>query len=125
MLLSVGCDIGVCVMNYDDMSDYKINRKIAWLIFGADKIIHRNPKSQSSILMHGMQGELDYCNNPSDAWSIIIDNKIGITHGSRMCSVVTVTENEFIKMPCTSEKILRAAMICFLKMKDAENETSN
>ena len=138
MLLSVGCDIGVCIMNYDDMSDYKINRKIAWLIFGADKIIHRNPKSQSSILMHGMQGELDYCNSPSDAWPIIVENKIslttscGVNWNADVILTINPNNDDNSIFECESstginsnKNPLRAAMICFLEMKDAENETSN
>jgi hypothetical protein len=105
-------------MNYEDMSDFEVNEQVARLRFGVFAACHDGSRKNGSVRASG--AEFDPCNNPSDAWPIIISNKIGITHGSQMCSAVTVTDNELIQIPCTPSELLRAAMICFLKMKDAE-----
>ena len=70
---------------------------------------------------------VDYCNNPSYSWSIILDNNIEITpsfNGSWTASCIkTYTfEEEPIydnMLSHSDESPLKAAMICFLKMHEA------
>ena len=66
---------------------------------------------------------VDYCNNPSDAWPIIIENKINMLwfnddDGDYVsCTVGESSDNKFLS---DSDNPLRAAMICFLKMKEKQ-----
>lgn len=120
-------------MNYEDMSDWEVTKRVVEIRCAGQFIKYQPQRDafepiESGVMddalyittESGREQEIDCCNNPSDAWSIIVENKIGITHGSQMCSAVTVTDNELIQVTCFPSKILRAAMICFLKMKDAE-----
>lgn len=116
-------------MNYEDMSDFEVNKLVSNFI---DLIFTFNDTDETVYICE-KDGAWDMvpisyfdpCNNPSDAWPIIIDNKIDVSHcvgGWVSCSVFKTDERgmyrEFYKS--TNEKPLRAAIICFLKMKDAE-----
>ena len=87
-------------MNYDEMSDAEINIAIDRLLV-------------SEAQAHWI-GIKDYCNNPSDAWPIIdsiwwellLADEYGVTEWAR-------------HMRSNDDK-LRAAMICFLKLKESE-----
>ncbi len=117
--------------NYDDMSDFEINEAVFYSFFstrgggpdyvgGATSAL--NLVGVNTYLgAHGIPderqekyGELDYCNNPSDALPIIIENKIAIewfTDGERaLCSA---QDGDVIYQ---STNPLRAAMIVFLMM---------
>ena len=73
-------------MNYEEMSDFEINKAVA-LALGIrlehDSEYHDHPlvDSNNSYIMW-YEGKTyrtaDYCNRPSDAWPIIIDNTITI-----------------------------------------------
>ncbi|HIF9037232.1 TPA: phage protein NinX family protein [Yersinia enterocolitica] len=104
--------------DYSAMSDEDINKLVAGHISFADKV------------MVGT-GQIDYCNNPADAWPIITENKISIIHDGG--------ENEYtacygfkFEYGCwdlasipehyhTHGNPLRAAMVAFLKIKDRES----
>ncbi|MFA1238667.1 phage protein NinX family protein [Serratia odorifera] len=64
----------------------------------------------------------DYCNNPADAWPIIVENSIVLMPSMRveksglwLCFDVNNSDCD-----CQDENPLRAAMIVFLMMKAAE-----
>ncbi|QHJ76733.1 MAG: hypothetical protein [Bacteriophage sp.] len=93
--------------DYSKMSDLDINVLVGEIQGFANKI----------AALNGMR---DYCNNPADAWPIIVENKINIDFRdsikagpmARLCrdnGIYAVDKNP-----------LRAAMIAFLMMKDAE-----
>lgn len=113
-------------MNYEEMSDYKINRKVAWLIFGKDSIIRKCPASRDSVIIHGRDGEFDPCNVPNHAWPIILPTgmDIELVHKDLGCTGTCTIYNPMgTDWQCdfdSNDDALRAAMICFLKMKDAE-----
>lgn len=117
-------------MDREDTKNYKINRKVLWLTRGFDVITYKDPNSQDGVLCHGMQGVFDPCNNPSDAWPIIVKYEIGIEKDTRMCCEECrefYTSDLWVASdPLTNDfdhldfNPLRAAMICFLKMKGAE-----
>lgn len=90
--------------NYEEMSDGAINLEVHYL---ANDI----PKHHAVILTK------DYCNNPSDAWPIIIENKICINAYGSGDGWSSTTDTSFF---VDDDNPLRAAMICFLKMKDNE-----
>ena len=116
-------------MNYEEMSDFKINLKVANLV--RDEWINVSRKEGSETCLHiidsnGAIGHtkhsyVDYCNNPNDAFPIIVENKIDIKHYIGGCECAIVDDKTVEDLFLTSHKNpLRAAMICFLKMKDAE-----
>ncbi len=116
-------------MNYETMSDFEINKAVAEI---------RTPEirwssEQRSIgakALDGVWPEVgsfcrSYCNNPSDAGPIIVENLIRILP----------KDDSYLGLPCARDysgecisytddnnKLLRAAMIVFLKM---QKETNN
>lgn len=109
---------------YSAMIDEDINKLVGQHISFADKV------------MVGT-GQKDYCNNPADAWPIIVENKISISHEiARYCaSSLSYDKRHFEnetdgfkifrftgEMGDTSSRAaLRAAMIVLLMMKDSES----
>lgn len=111
--------------DYRNMSDFEINRLVARSIDG----LHGDDRTACDCYLEAGVGSavkipdgdidwfiIDYCNNPADAWPIIMENKISINYwrGGRL---------EADKYGCHTardENPLRAAMIVFLMMKDAE-----
>ncbi|HID1691120.1 TPA: phage protein NinX family protein [Escherichia coli] len=91
--------------NYEEMSDFEINCRVHAEIMQISGLNSFKAK--------------DYCNNPSYAWPIIIDNHISI-------ECVTVNRHAFTYRvyhsasftKSTHENPLRAAMIVFLKMNE-------
>ncbi|MGL4468431.1 MAG: phage protein NinX family protein [Plesiomonas shigelloides] len=61
---------------------------------------------------------LDYCNDASAAWPIIMSNFISIDqhHNGSLIRVWGYGDNGLISMQCLRKDILRAAMIVFLIM---------
>ena len=113
-------------MNYEDMSDFEINKLTAYVLDFND-----GEDNYFDILPQLVP---DFCNNPQDAWPIIIENKISISHSIALYRAdALVYDERFDKGfkifkqdsqlgDTSSRGALRAAMICFLKMKDAESE---
>lgn len=65
---------------------------------------------------------VDYCNNPSDAWPIIVENRIDIaldSDGTTTASHYCYAIGDFLGW-YNCENPLKAAMICYLMIKDAE-----
>ena len=108
-------------MNYEEMSDKGINREVAsyfydenWLSRHAD--------------MLGMIP--DYCNSPSDAWPIIVENKISLIHTDNtwFAGIPNLDEGcwyfapdddgECVQFESYDKNPLRAAMIVFLMMQE-------
>lgn len=66
----------------------------------------------------------DYCNNPADAWPIIVNNSISLE-----CIVVNRHEKTwraqfktaYVKHRVNHKNPLRAAMIVFLMMQESKN----
>ena len=118
-------------MNYEDMSDFEINKEVALiknnnLIFTEGDRVYLDTDDDSLV---------DYCNSPSDAWPVIVENNISISHSIALYRAdALVYDKKFdngFKIfkqdsqigDISSRGALRAAMICFLKMKDAGSES--
>ncbi len=120
-------------MNYEDMSDHEINMAVT--------CIENNCQGWATTARNtgfyhcGIDGGgfyevecVDYCSNPSDAWPIIIKNKIGVMPAivrSQRDKGVWIASEDWSRLSAfdaRSENPLRATMICFLKMKDAESD---
>lgn len=71
-------------MNYSDYSDFEINKRVAELLGKFEYVSDCNHNGGSSVLCDSIRScqEFDPCNDPSDAWPIILDNRICITSTS-------------------------------------------
>lgn len=106
-------------MNYEEMSDFEINKLVV------DKHLHmfvNESKSRGRLDSdvwvfdsEGLPRNTNYnpCNNPNDAFPIIVENKISTspTGDSWICGSSVFGTQTINKNP------LRAACICFLKMQ--------
>ena len=120
-------------MNYQDMSDFEINMRVACSIDGVRVDENGNPEravdcflavdnSSSVKWLRRGNDEHDFfnpCNRPSDAWPIITSNgictnnaKSSRTFASSFDSLGNLNRKWFC------ENTLRAAMIVFLMMRD-------
>lgn len=109
-------------MNYEDMSDLQINLLVAnaivvdaaensGVVFGAVK--HEGDNVVSVI------GVVDYCNNPSDAWPIIVSMISGGCVVQMLQAGVIVTLQGGGRIQAMDKNTLRAAIIVFLMMQEA------
>jgi hypothetical protein len=124
-------------MNYEEMSDFEINKRVALIVYSdlkIESIIQREHKLKSinrqALIKYSdscVRERFDPCNDPSDAWPIIVENRISIENDWNrieiwMARIYRCNHQGFpvYDNHSESENPLRAAMICFLKMKDAE-----
>lgn len=96
--------------DYSKMSDFEINCRV-----------HSEVMEISGLDSFKAK---DYCNNPVDAWPIIVNNSISLE-----CIVVNRHEKtwraqfktEYVKHRVNHKNPLRAAMIVFLMMQESKN----
>ncbi len=101
---------------YDDMSDFEINMEVA-LVLG----IFKDCIYPVYIYTDNCRDPVDYCNNPSDAWPIIEANGINIRYLSCPAGSGWVPYAEQDGFHSGYQPTgLRAAMIVFLMMKEAD-----
>jgi len=132
-------------MDYESMSDFEINKAVAESAFPDDAIITKNvngypPKfindeegkkafyemdkmlnpekykdSVINIRSRGMSFVRDFCNNPSDAWPIIVENRISIVDPISLDGLWTAfVFDKDVEPDICHKNPLRAAMIVFL-----------
>lgn len=100
--------------DYSKMSDFEINTAVATSQFG-------NWREDADICQRITSKRIDYCNNPTDAWPIIVGSKINIRFGAEgMACEAQFMQYGHESVECYNSNPLRAAMIVFLMMKDAE-----
>lgn len=114
-------------MNYEEMSDFEVNVSIAE-IFGIYWNISPD-KSESGQWEYCKDADIcnknagaltvtlpDYCNNPSDAWPIILVNRINVyaSEGPDFMPWMAGCGG----MMVSNKNPLRAAMIVFLMMQE-------
>ena len=110
-------------MNYEEMSDFEVNGYVSmhmhgfsWIEFVdgcASHVKCGNERSPGFAMIEVS----DYCNNPSDAWPIVMEYKIDIQH------------RDGFNTPCAKhcehmypeKNPLRAAMIVFLMMQESKS----
>ena len=109
-------------MDYEEMSDFEINGYVAMLRHGFSWIefmdgYHSSVKCGNDASPGFAMVEVsDYCNNPSDAWPIILDSKITVrpwNHDEWQSFTMDGDDSDFVAW---HENPLRAAMIVFLMM---------
>mgnify|MGYP000976120782 CR=1 FL=1 len=115
-------------MNYEEMSDLEIAARvltakgISYKIERGICFINHGYEDGACVFTH-----FDPCNNWADAGPIIVENKMTISpqanfDESQWGASCGVDDNLNPEFAVWSENPLRAAMICFLEIKDAENE---
>ena len=109
----------VMMMNYEEMSDFEINKQVAINRGGYQGHVEhmQHGVKESDRVSHGLLfTERDYCNNPSDAWPIILDNHISVIndYGWGACHHRSGIESSMHVNP------LKAAMIVFLMMQESK-----
>ena len=77
------------------------------------------------IYPHRSEINFDPCNNPSDAWPIIVENEISVDPSGEAWQFDGEAakwhyEDGIYNNILCPKRPLRAAMICFLKIKEAE-----
>lgn len=102
---------------YRDKSDFEINKAVAECKYG----IGCTGKTQGGdviVFTDSFTAVFDPCNNPADAMPIINEYGISLMYQEREFQVATNDGNYY----CCMSNPLKAAMVIFLMMKDAENE---
>ncbi|MER2872997.1 phage protein NinX family protein [Morganella morganii] len=136
---------------YRDKSDFEINKAVAeyyltraYRFNSADEVVELIDIDLScefggkiNLVDTQAVGTFDPCNNPADAWPIILKNRISIIipgneysdgystpfAASGFDDVSHITRNTYYTdEESFNQNPLRAAMEVFLMMKDAENE---
>lgn len=111
-------------MDYSQLSDFEINKRVAMATGQNIKFIFLDDDDNEIGVLVGRKGcrekkDFDPCNNPADAWPIIESNRISIRN---RYEGDWKAENEWgesrFHVACNA---LRAAMIVFLMMQDANH----
>lgn len=121
--------------DYSKMSDFEINLRVARIILSGNTISERERTLTSSVFYENCQGikTFDPCNNPADAWPIIVGNKISIVSLDKKWLAAPVdtvidgiTGDSEVCFYASSDAVfdanpLRAVMIAFLMMQESKN----
>ena len=114
-------------MDYSQLSDFEINKRVFKAIVGAIPLGYPHNADGRSVgnESNGNYRWYDYCNNPEDAEPIIVENRIGIIpapeNGLWKTAHRKVGSDSTPYHMTQDENPLRAAMIVFLMMQDANN----
>ncbi|MGQ6015105.1 phage protein NinX family protein [Serratia sp. IR-2025] len=110
--------------DYSKVPDYEINAIVGESLGMTAHFIEHDGRVKFRGENGRIQGTKDYCNNPADAWPIIKENAISLCAYRRenpeMNAVSWLGADSFCKNMTRDDNPLRAAMIVFLMMKDAE-----
>lgn len=105
--------------NYEEMSDFEINKLVARALD-----LEWNAVASDGLIIDGRSLSIDYCNNPSDAWSIITENHISIELDKDCYAeaywLQSYEGEDGERIRYVHDNPLRAAMICFIKMKNVK-----
>lgn len=99
--------------DYSKMSDLEINIMVSKSLYGELSNWHKGELNE---------GVVDYCNNPSDAWPIIVENHVAVVPYRHTTPQAWPTKFGIAsKFLVEDRNPLRAAMIVYLMMKESEN----
>lgn len=110
--------------NYEDMSDFEINKLVALASGKNIKFISVDVDDNEIGVIVGQkhtrqQLPFDPCNNQADAWPIILENHIAVVPYHYSLPQAWPTAFGVASKFCTEDaNPLRAAMIVFLKMNE-------
>lgn len=110
-------------MSYEELSDFEINKLVAIALNEYEAIPDGRPTEMIGDVEHYYDETRmlhacydDYCNNPSDAWPIIVENRISIDYLCVTKTWVAAESEDRGETYHINDNPLRAAMIVFLKM---------
>ncbi len=107
-------------MKYNDLTDYEINKLVTMKLFGfieseyseVSGNFHKGDPKNKNYKVGVIH---DYCNNPSDAWPIILDNMIDISFlKCEQNTALSSNGDDYVR----DKNPLRAAMIIYLMKGD-------
>lgn len=110
--------------DYSAMSDFEINKEVAYLNIGGDWLLE--PSDERKFTFYNLEVQTrntvelpDYCNNPADAWPIIVESGIGVMpFKSDHARAWDLSRGLVGDRICHHANPLRAAMIVYLQMND-------
>ena len=111
------------MMDYSELSDYEVSKRVAMAVGGFleedfcethSVIFRRHGRHQYSFF--------EPCTNPSDAWPIIVENKISLLWNIKNWSS---WPGGFPDAEINHANPLRAAMIVFRMMQESANVPAN
>ncbi|CAM6575103.1 DUF2591 domain-containing protein [Enterobacter intestinihominis] len=124
-------------MDYSKLSDFEINKAVAEIVIYGDWLLEPTDESPSWFVNLGVQGKNtiklpDYCNNPADAWTIIVGHKLSLINADDewLCvpedTAVDGITGDGVQMiysgaGAVHANPLRAAMVMFLTIQDESN----
>ncbi|MFP7606813.1 phage protein NinX family protein [Serratia quinivorans] len=120
--------------DYSKMSDFEVNKRVFKELTGHKPLGYPHHADGRSV-GNPSNGEYlwyDYCNDPADAWPIIVKHGISLTHDygeweSEACLDLPVGAHgtdELCSVGGIDKNPLRAAMIAFLLLKESEQCSS-
>lgn len=116
--------------NYSAFSDFEINKAVAEYDLDGDWLLEPTDDRRFTFFNLGVAGKRtaelpNYCNNPSHAWPIILNNRISMVWDCAEDSSAewwnAVAQFDECSIQYQSNP-LRAAMIVYLMMKESEHE---
>jgi hypothetical protein len=128
-------------MDYSQLSDFEINSAVhnaklkepyALVFMGDDRIAWTKENGDQIItekVPYTKNGVHDYCNNPADAWPIIVDNEISLNSYSGTweasyeydAPIGAFGTDELVTKAVEGKNPLRTAMIAFLMKQEHSN----
>lgn len=115
-------------MDYSKMSDQEINMAVAESFHPESMVIESKSRPPIAFVTgHLPRLWVDYCNNPADAWPIIMERKLTIKPDIYIGGWVAMESkhDETEAIYSAGENPLRAAMIVFLMMQESANVPAN
>lgn len=115
-------------MNYEEMSNLEINKAVAkaqgdyWFVKGYKVDIVGDTECFVDIDGSLVGMYRDYCDNPSDAWPIIVENQICIDFRITASKLDPIAYWGDDLIYSVNENPLRAAMIVYLMMQEAKQD---
>ena len=115
---------------YTELSDFEINKAVAIKLNLLPYMVVVNDNESGKVIWNVASNynyggfiskkgwEFDPCNNPTDAMPIINEYGISLIYQDRKFQFATNDGN----IECSVSNPLKAAMIIFMCIKDAENE---
>ncbi|MCI1898574.1 MAG: DUF2591 family protein [Enterobacter sp.] len=97
-------------MDYSKLSDVEINHAVASVLPG------RYITYPDHVMNSETEEDFDPCNNPADAWPIIVNSRINLTTCVDLWSAVSGGCQHFHENP------LRGAMIVFLMVQGGKDD---
>lgn len=121
-------------MDYSKMSDQEINMAVARIIHPDLAVIESKSRPPCACVTGQLPSFwVDYCNNPADAWPIIVESEISLNSYSGTweasyeydAPIGAFGTDELVTKSVEGSNPLRTAMIAFLMKQESANVQDN